>query len=1012
METDHDRIESILMTALEMDSKVEQQEYVRRACGSDTRLHSRINELIENHRRAGNFLEVQDQDASAAKPIQEQVGGRVGPYLLIEQIGVGGFGLVFRAEQQTPIRRVVALKVIKPGLDSAQIFARFEIERQALALMDHSNIAHVLDCGQTPSGRPYFVMELIRGVPITEYCDQHHLTPRQRLELFIPVCHAVQHAHQKGIIHRDLKPSNVLVTEVDGRPIPKVIDFGVAKAIGSACSTSLNTHIGDIIGTLEYMSPEQAVPNHQDIDTRSDVYCLGVLLYELLTGTTPLQRKKLKDAAILEVLRIIREVEPHTPSTRLSAIEELPSVAANRSVEPRTLSSVIKGDLDWIVMKSLDKDRNQRYSTASGLARDIEHFLRDEPVEAGPPGLGYRMRKYFRRNRGPVLVALVLLLTLIGGVVGTLLGLFRAQQGWTAADLSFQAAQHQRDRAERHYQQAMSAVERLLTRVGGVSLESAPHLDETRCRILEDALEFYREILLDEVDDPVVRREVGMAHQRIGDIQTTLARYQQAEESLKQAIDVHRQLIDEFPSDSRHENDFVQSHRQLAIVFFKLGRIPEAERLVVNMLNRDRIAEPEHLREQFLLYYLRSWICKDTLRPEEALSASEKALELVNRLLLVEPAIAQYQAERANVLNFLGILYRESQRLADSERCLQEAQTTLKRFLANEPGDIYVEGFLAFVCSNLGLTLASLNRQPEAAAAYEEGIALFGQLARNHPTTPEYKWGLAKAHNNVALLHSKFDDSAQAATENEKSLKIFEELMRLYPERLEFAGSFAGGCGNQAKYLIEQRRWEESLVWNTNAIAAAENLLKIEPRHSETRRVLHNSLIGRAGTYRKLKQFDLAIKDYRRSLEFSKGEHHPNYVNFRPRALAYAGEHAAAAAEAEAIATNVNATGSNFQEMAKVLSTCVSAAENDSEIEESERANLAENYAVRAVELLAKAAENGRFPTRDSIADLRNDERLQPIQDRDDFKKLLSELESAIQSKDSSQAVQSDKRIP
>ena len=319
--------------------------------------------------------------------------------------------MVFMAEQQHPIRRRVALKVLKAGMDTRQVVARFEAERQALALMEHVGIARVLDGGETPSGRPYFVMELVKGIPITRFCDEHQLTPRERLALFVQVCQAVQHAHQKGIIHRDLKPTNVLVAAYDGKPVPKVIDFGVAKALGQQLTErTLVTGFGSIVGTLEYMSPEQAEFNAMDVDTRADIYSLGVLLYELLTGTTPLSSERLKLAAMTEVLRLIREEEPPKPSTRLSdSRDSLASISAQRRLEPASLTKEVRGELDWIVMKALEKDRNRRYETANGLARDIDRYLNDEPVEASSPGTAYRLRKFVRRNRGPVLAASLLL---------------------------------------------------------------------------------------------------------------------------------------------------------------------------------------------------------------------------------------------------------------------------------------------------------------------------------------------------------------------------------------------------------------------------------------------------------------------------------------------------------------------------------------------------------------------------------------------------------------------------
>ena len=340
----------------------------------------------------------------------------------MEQVGVGGFGLVFVAEQQDPVRRKVALKVLKPGMDTREVIARFEAERQALALMDHPNIAKVHDAGTTDTGRPYFVMELVKGVPITDYCDQAQLTPRQRLELFIPVCQAVQHAHQKGIIHRDLKPSNVLVTLHDGTPVPKVIDFGVAKAIGQHLTEkTIYTRLTQMIGTPLYMSPEQAEMSGLDIDTRSDIYSLGVLLYELLTGTTPFDRQRFGKAAFDEIRRIIREEEPPRPSTRLTSLgETLSSVSAKRNMEPKKLSALAKGDLDWIVMKALEKDRSRRYETASGFAADVRRFLAEEPVEARPPSAWYSFRKLALRNKAALTtVALVAGALVLGTAVAT-----------------------------------------------------------------------------------------------------------------------------------------------------------------------------------------------------------------------------------------------------------------------------------------------------------------------------------------------------------------------------------------------------------------------------------------------------------------------------------------------------------------------------------------------------------------------------------------------------------------
>jgi eukaryotic-like serine/threonine-protein kinase len=348
-------------------------------------------------------------------------GTMIDGYKLLQQIGEGGMGTVYMAEQTHPVRRKVAIKVIKPGMDSGQVIARFEAERQALAMMDHVNIARVLDAGTTQAGRPYFVMELVHGQPITKYCNENRLTLRQRLELFVPVCHAIQHAHQKGIIHRDIKPSNVMITLYDGLPVPKVIDFGVARAIDQKLTErTLFTQYGTIVGTLEYMSPEQAEFSALGVDTRGDIYSLGVVLYELLTGSTPLTRKQLQEVALVEVLRIIREVEPPKPSTRLDASREtLPAISAQRQMEPTKLTKLLSGELDWIVMKCLEKDRNRRYPTANGFAADIQRYLANEPVQACPPSVLYSLRKFANRNRNRLAVSVLLMiciLTLLGGI--------------------------------------------------------------------------------------------------------------------------------------------------------------------------------------------------------------------------------------------------------------------------------------------------------------------------------------------------------------------------------------------------------------------------------------------------------------------------------------------------------------------------------------------------------------------------------------------------------------------
>jgi serine/threonine protein kinase len=427
-------VKSIFAEALDKTDSHLRAAYLDSACGSDKDLREEVESLLTSYEQVDGLLPSLELDAGITQDgpgILEGSGIEIGRYKLLEKIGEGGFGVVYMADQTKPISRRVALKIIKLGMDTKEVIARFEAERQALAMMEHPNIAKVFDAGATDTGRPYFVMELVKGIPITEYCDNNNLDTRQRLELFIDVCKAVQHAHQKGIIHRDLKPSNVMITLHDGKPVPKVIDFGIAKATGQRLTEkTLFTRFAQMIGTPEYMSPEQAEFSGLDVDTRSDIYSLGVLLYELLTGVTPFDGKKLRGAGYVEMQRIIREQEPVKPSTKLNTLgETLTDVAKHRKVAPEALRKSIRGDLDWIVMKTLEKDRTHRYETAHALAEDIERHLRHEPIAAASPGTVYRIRKFLRRHRAQVVTCSAGAVILVGLLlVGAAYVRFRTEQ--------------------------------------------------------------------------------------------------------------------------------------------------------------------------------------------------------------------------------------------------------------------------------------------------------------------------------------------------------------------------------------------------------------------------------------------------------------------------------------------------------------------------------------------------------------------------------------------------------
>jgi tetratricopeptide (TPR) repeat protein len=480
--------ESVIFTeALKLATPAERAAYLDRVCAGDPQLRAAVDALLAANAADPNFLEQPPESLggtvdepghlsnSAPDPSEQPGYVLAGRYKLLERIGEGGMGTVWMAQQTEPVKRLVAVKLIKAGMDSKQVLARFEAERQALALMDHPNIAKVFD-GGVSDGRPYFVMELVKGVPITKYCDERHLTPQKRLELFVPVCHAIQHAHQKGIIHRDLKPSNVLVALYDDKPVPKVIDFGVAKATGQQLTEqTLHTGFGAVVGTLEYMSPEQASFNQLDVDTRSDIYSLGVLLYELLAGSPPFSKKDLEKAGMLEMLRVIREKEPSKPSTKLSSSEALPTLSANRGTEPAKLTRLVRGELDWIVMKSLEKDRSRRYETANGFAMDIQRYLADEPVLACPPSAWYRLRKLARRNKTALAVAGLILffIALLGGGGGWVLRDRAARQVKAVNDLDLALERAELFQGQGKRPEALAALERAELLAGQVPADVA-----------------------------------------------------------------------------------------------------------------------------------------------------------------------------------------------------------------------------------------------------------------------------------------------------------------------------------------------------------------------------------------------------------------------------------------------------------------------------------------------------------------------------------------------------------
>jgi serine/threonine protein kinase/tetratricopeptide (TPR) repeat protein len=644
-------IDRIYWDAAQIASPAERDAFLDSACVNDVELRRRVEHLLQARSKAEGFLESPPLNLVATadeRPVSEGPGTAIGPYKLLEEIGEGGFGVVFMAEQQHPVRRKVALKILKPGMDTRQVVARFEAERQALALMDHPNIARIFDGGETALGRPYFVMELVKGIPITDYCDQSQLTTRERLELFMHVCQAVQHAHQKGIIHRDLKPSNVLVTMHDGTPVVKVIDFGIAKATGQQLTEkTLFTNFAQLVGTPLYMSPEQAALSGLDVDTRSDIYSLGVLLYELLTGTTPFDKERFRTAGYDEIRRIIREDEPPRPSKRLSKSKRCqPLTPAQRHMDSAKLAKLVRGELDWVVMKCLEKDRNRRYDTAADLAADIQRYLRHEPVLACTARPSYVLRKFVRRHRGLVAAVAVVLVVLLGGITATTIA-------YLQAEAAKRAEATQRIEVEQASAEARATADFLTYDL--LALDPDAEAGRPNVTILEAldaaAPKIDRRLAGQPRVEAAVRNVIGATYRFHG-------QYEKAWPHLERAVGLRRSLLG-----PDHPATLATSHH-LANVLHRQGKLAEADALCTTVLESRRKQLPAGHVD------IASSLALAGLILTEKGEATRAEPLLRESLDSFRTALAENHWRTANARSLLGVCLSAQSRFAEAEPLL------------------------------------------------------------------------------------------------------------------------------------------------------------------------------------------------------------------------------------------------------------------------------------------------------------------------------------------------------
>jgi len=792
-----------------------------RICGDDASLRAEVESLLRADQQASGFMDTPTADfgygshaaPTLGAPLHERAGTKIGPYKLLQLIGEGGFGSVFMAEQSAPVQRKVALKIIKLGMDTRQVVARFEQERQALAMMDHANIARVLDAGATETGRPFFVMELVKGDPIVEYCDKNNLSINDRLELFAQVCNAVQHAHTKGIIHRDIKPSNILVSTQDGKPNTKVIDFGIAKAtVAKLTEKTLFTEHRQLIGTPEYMSPEQAAGS-LDIDTRTDVYSLGVLLYELLTGTTPFSSNELRSAAYAEIQRIIREVDPPKPSTRLSSnTNTIANVAARRNTEPKRLGTLIRGELDWIVMRSLEKDRQRRYETPSSLSADIKRYLSGEAVVAAPPSTMYSLKKFVLRNKGTVMAGAVVALSLLLGLAGTA---WQATRAGRQRDLAISARESetlQRQAAETERDRATRIAEFMSKTLKGVGPAVAKGRDITMLKEMMDGAA----ARITNGDLKSVPAAELQLRSTIGETYKQLGLLSEAAAMLEPAVPFARSLY------SGNHSDIAQCINQVAELTQLRGDIVASEKLFRESLTMQRLAAPgDSARTASYLNNLAQVLLQR--------GDLDNAEPLFREALAMDERLTDANApEVATDVNNLAILLQSRGDLAGAEPLLRRSLAIRKQ---RTPGD---DPEVATALNNLASLLDDRNELADAEALYREALAMRQRLL------PGDHDDVAGSLNNLGYICKRRKNLTDAESFYRQSLEMRRRIF-LGDDHPNIANSLV----NLAGVLLELKQYTEAETLCRESVAMSSRSLGAEHWQTGNTRIrLARALIG------------------------------------------------------------------------------------------------------------------------------------------------------------------------
>lgn len=982
------QLESLYAKALAIESLVEREAFLNQACEGDDRLRAQLDQLLKSHFDVTEIDATQLSDQTdlnethfsspSREPSSESFAqplDRIGPYELIEEIGVGGMGTVWVAQQIHPIRRKVALKLIKPGMDSRAVLARFEAERQALAMMEHPNISRVFDGGMTDQGRPYFAMEYVQGTPLTKYCNQQKLSLKERLKLFLPICHAVQHAHQKGIMHRDLKPSNILIGSYDGVPVPKVIDFGLAKAMhDSLTDLTLYTGHGMMVGTPLYMSPEQAQLKNPDIDTRTDIYSLGVILYELLCGHTPIDRSTISELPADEVFRLIKDVDPPKPSTKLSNSGN-PKIAVQSKTDAATLKRQLVGDLDCVVMKALEKERDRRYQTANELSDDLQRYLNNEPVNASPISRSYRMRKFIQRNRVAVIGSGVLSLVVLLGILGTTLGLIRAlnAEADTARSLDIAKqladnAQEQRIKSEERFELALDAIRNYHEGISQDLILGDRQFSDIRERLLSNSVTFYDRLVasLKSESDPAARLALAKALYRLGLINAKIGNREKSQAAYDRSIELLEELNEQTPNNPMYLEPLVE---------INVSRFVD---WVVHE-KQDSMRSTDSVNWKKITAYSQQMHMN---RPDDHYVKSI--------LLLCEIRLANDARGHDETETF-------AHHFAKCKALIQQINTRSIEDIANRVNALaYLDSAILWLLLQDETKLA-LSLEDQIIGGYREIID--NKERRQTPELASIKINLAEAYDKRAMIHTRLGQRNLAFDDLQNEIQLLTEVIDQKPN-LSLAIEKSGkACYSLSRRYLEDGNTKEALRYIRKALAYFDAAIAKDSTRSmpvlmqSISRSLEGEILLKQGKYEE------AIVVLQGSEMFS----HPGNVNLNPAPIKIAYAQAKLGQVEEAV-TKVQTFTTDAEpkmqlELAKILAVCCDQIRQDSNLNEAQSDEQIDQYAKQAIAILLQDEVN-QLPN--LAQQIQENPDWSSINRRKDFQQVLAKITSQSRLTDAS----------